>query len=81
MTIELEHKPGTSEEDIKRKERQVKKQLLAQSFGWSMEELEDNLERIKDFFTQAEKEARKKGTSIIKERPRLESKHNDNKNN
>ena len=52
---EIEFPEGTSEETIKRAEMEFKKDRLAVAFGWTREELDINLETLKDFFTTNKK--------------------------
>lgn len=66
MSIEIEHKAGSTAEQIKHAEREAKKDALANSLGWSREKLDSEIENIKDYLTKAEQDARKKGSSTIK---------------
>ena len=58
MTFEIEHKPGTSMEDVRKADREFIKDQLAISLGWTRDKLDDSLESIKEFLTLEEKNKR-----------------------
>ena len=55
MSIELEFPAGTSKKKIAEAEKEYRKDALAKAFGWSREEFDENLERVKDFLTREHK--------------------------
>lgn len=75
MSYEIEHPSGTKEQEIKEREIEFKKELLAEKFGWTREQLNKRIEEIKGYLTDKEKEARKKGTSTIKNKKKDLNKH------
>lgn len=64
--IEIEHKAGTSMDSIESIEREIKKDLISNSLNIPREELDNLIDKAKDFFIFQEKEARKRGTTIFK---------------
>ena len=60
MSYEMEHAQGTSPEAIKQAEKEFRKDILANKFGWSRKEFDEKLEEVKGFLTTQEIERRKK---------------------
>ena len=52
MSFEIEHAPGTSMEDIKKAEKEFKKDCLAKAQGLTREEFNAKIDSIKGFFEE-----------------------------
>jgi len=50
MTLELEHKKGLEDWEIKAREHEFKKECIRKKFGWSKEKFNDMLNDVKGFF-------------------------------